>query len=168
MATTYTLIDKATVGSGGVSSVTFSSIPQTYTDLKVVISARGSTSGVDPTGYISFNGSTSTFTFKWLYGTGSAAGSTSGSTGQNWDYNGSTSTASTFGNAEIYIPNYTSSNNKSFSIDTVQENNATYGSEIMGAALWSTGSAITTIAFSPQSGTFNEFSTFYLYGIKNS
>jgi len=46
MATTYTLISSVTVGSGGAATMTFSSIPQTYTDLLVRVSARNtSTSG---------------------------------------------------------------------------------------------------------------------------
>ena len=40
MATTLNLISKQTVGSAGASSITFSNIPQTYTDLKVIISGR--------------------------------------------------------------------------------------------------------------------------------
>ena len=42
MANTYELISSVTVGAGGTTSVSFASIPQTYTDLKLVGSARGS------------------------------------------------------------------------------------------------------------------------------
>lgn len=169
MATsTYNLIASQIVGAGGASSITFSSIPQTYTDLKLIASARETASSIDPTGYITFNGSSSTFSYEWLYGTGSGTGTTSGSNNQLWDDNGSTATANTFGNAEFYITNYTSSNNKSFSFETIQENNATYGSQIIGAGLWSTTSAITSIGLAPSSGTFVQYSSFYLYGIKNS
>ena len=42
MATTYTLISSVTVGSGGAASIEFTSIPSTYTDLVLKLSARSS------------------------------------------------------------------------------------------------------------------------------
>jgi hypothetical protein len=40
MAATYKLIETVTVGSGGAANIEFTSIPQTYTDLKLVISGK--------------------------------------------------------------------------------------------------------------------------------
>jgi len=168
---TYTLIQSATLttsaatitlGSGGT-------IPQTYADLKLVASVRETSAQIDPTAYISFNGSSTNFSYKWLYGAGSGGyGSAGGSSNQLWDDNGSSATSNTFGFAVFYIPNYTNSNYKSFSFETIQENNGNYGSQILGAGLWSTSSAITSITLSPASGNFVTYSNFYLYGIKNS
>ena len=82
---------------------------------------------------------------------------------------GATATASTFGNGDIYIPNYAGSNYKSASADTVSENNASTGYDDMTAGLWSNTAAITSIAISSfTSSTIIQYSTFYLYGIKNS
>ena len=166
---TMTLIASNTVGSGGVSSVTFSSIPQTgYTDLvlKSSMRATGATSG----GFLTFNGSTTGYSEKLLYGTGSVAGSASNSgAGFVWVFETvlSTYTANTFSNNEIYIPNYTSSNNKSVSADNVQENNATGSNQYLVAGLWSNTAAITSINIASGS-SFDQYSTFYLYGISNS
>jgi hypothetical protein len=165
MANTYTLIDKVTVGSGGAASVTFSSIPQTFTDLKILASVRNTNTNNEFA--LTFNGNATSYSSKVLYGTGSVAASYNGGS-TSMDGNPSTPsnyTASVFSNNEIYIPNYTSSNNKSVSMDGVQENNATLSLAQLGAGLWSNSAAITSITLT---AALAEFSTFYLYGIKNS
>lgn len=165
MATTMTLIAKQTVGSGGAASVTFSNIPDSYTDLKVLTSVRNTSSG--NSFQLSFNGSNANFSNTRLYANGSVAVSYAGS--DVFVYaNTSSQTASTFNNAEIYIPNYRSSNNKTMSIDTVVENNATANEMSLIAGIWSQTSPITSIGFTPYTGTFAEYTEFYLYGISNS
>jgi hypothetical protein len=165
MTTTMQLIAKQTVGSGGASSVTFSNIPQTYTDLKVVTSVRNTTTA--NSFQLSFNGSNANFTNKRLYANGTSAVSYDGS--DVFVYaSRSSDTANTFNNAEIYIPNYTSSNQKSISIDQVTENNATANEMSLVAGIWSQTAAINSIGFAPYSGTLAEGCTFYLYGISNS
>lgn len=170
----YIKIASNTVGAGGVASVTFSSIPATYTDLVIRLSARTTTNPESSnwTSYqISFNGSATSFTMKSVFGTGSAASSNTSSGGVSnipgWT-NSSVSTASTFSNGEIYIPNYASSNNKSFSGDNVSEMNATAAIAVLTAGLWSNTAAITSITLQPPSGNWDQYSTFILYGIKNS
>jgi hypothetical protein len=79
--------------------------------------------------------------------------------------NTSSQTASTFNNADIYVPNYTSSTNKSISIDTVVENNATANEMSFIAGLWSQTAAINSISFAPYTGDFAANSTFSLYGL---
>ena len=165
---TMTLIASNTVGSGGVSSVTFSSIPQTYTDLVIKISARGNSTGNYDQLLFTFNGSTTSFTGKYIEGTGSTANSYSG--GRYVFVNGNAATTNTFGNAEVYIPNYAGSQNKSYSLDDVGENNATNALSHLTAGLWSNTAAITSITL--DTGAYGngilQYSTFYLYGIKNS
>ena len=164
MANTYTLIASNTVGSGGAASVTFSSIPATYTDLVVKMSARSSSTNAEGV-YISLNGSAANFTGRYLLGDG-----TSASSGVLAQYVGSifaaVGTANTFNNTDIYLPNYTSSNYKSFSVDNVAENNATTGYQNLIAGLWSITSTITSLTLTCTG--FVQYSTFYLYGIKNS
>jgi hypothetical protein len=171
MPNTYTLIASNTVGSGGVSSVTFSSIPSTYTDLLIKLSARCDNAGVTGNMAIEFNSSSSSFSRKIVRGNGSAASSTGASDNYIGDIVGNAATSSTFSNTDIYIPNYAGSNNKSLSIDTVTENNATEAWQYMVASLWSDSSAITSIKLTSYAAHFTNFlqySTFYLYGIKNS
>ena len=146
----------------------FTSIPATYTDLVVKVSARDDRALTVDGVLISFNGSTSNFTNKYLDGDGA---STSSGTIARLTANapGATATGSVFGNGEIYIPNYASSNYKSFSGDSVTENNATAALAGLFANLWSDTAAITSITLTPSNGTlFDQYSTAYLYGISNA
>ena len=168
MTTTMQLIAKQTVGANNASSVTFSNIPQTYTDLKLVISARGTTSGTSESIRVLPNGSSSSLTYVQLQGTGSAAFSGTGTYWYLGEMPANSATSSTFGSADIYIPNYTGSNNKSANSDNVQENNTSTAYANLNALLWSNTAAITSLTIQPNSNNFVEYSTFYLYGISNS
>jgi hypothetical protein len=173
MATTYTLISSVTVGAGGAADITFSSIPQTYTDLVLKLSTRGTAADDRRQLLISYNGSTSSFTGIRLYGEDNItdSDSLSGASGYSIGItNAANSTASTFGNAEIYIPNYSGSNNKSSSTDSVFEQNSSTRYDLwMTATLWSNSSAITSIAITISSGSnIAQYSTAYLYGISNA
>lgn len=165
MSNSYVLLEKVVVPAAGASSVTFANIPQTgYTDLKVVWSSRTTASSTSGNDVISINGSSASFTGRRLYGSGSSAASDTVTTwaGFNSANNG---TASTFGNTEIYFPNAFGSTNKSYSIDTVQEQNGTTAYSALSAGLWSNTAAITSITLTPDSGNYAANSTFYLYGI---
>jgi hypothetical protein len=167
MPNNYILLERIELAASA-ASVTFSNIPQTgYTDLKVVISSRSTGGGSAWSDIIiKPNNSTTSISTRVLYGTGSAAASTTFTTGIPAVGEGTTGTASTFGNAEIYIPNYTSSNFKSFSADSVSENNATSSLAQLGAMLWSDTAAITSLVFTDfNSGNFVSGSTFSLYGL---
>ena len=153
-------IETVTVGSGGAASITFSAIPDTYTDLYLVVSGRNS---VDNYFSLRFNGLTTNLTSKALIGTGSAVSSSSYSFIPIHD--GYTSyTASTFGSSSIYIPNYTSAIAKSVSVDSVSENNATATGMRIVAGLWNSTSAITSIQL-VSAGSFQQYSSASLYGI---
>lgn len=177
MATTLNLISKQTLGAA-VSSVTFSNIPQTYTDLKILVSARDDRSGqpnTDLSIQVGLNGTINTgsiYSARQLYGSGSTAGSQSSAT--TYMYvgmaTGPTSTSNTFGSTEIYIPNYTSSNNKTVSVSGVSENNAVVAYAVLNAGLISTSNAITDVKISAVygSGNYQSGSTFYLYGVSSS
>jgi len=168
MAQNMKLIEAKTIGAGGVAAIDFTAIPQTYTDLKIVMSVRGDQAATYASAFISFNGSSTGFVNKFVYGEGATAAGFGGNTNQIADQNGDTSTANTFSNAEIYIPNYTLSNFKSFSVDSVTENNATTAFAELGA-LVGPSAAITSITISPNSTKkWLEHSTFYLYGISNA
>ena len=170
MANTMTLIQSVTVPSGGSASIDFTSIPSTYTDLCVLVSTRN-TSGNYDSSYLRFNSSATGYSTKYLVGDGSAASSGNGGSTQilmAFITDGSTNTANTFGNASVYIPNYAGSNYKSVSIDGAAETNATGVGMGLTAGLWSNTSAITAVNIISASGTFAQYSTAYLYGIRNS
>jgi hypothetical protein len=170
MANTYTLISSNTVGSGGAASVTFSSIPATYTDLLLRSSVRNTgSSGLSFA--IQYNGSTTNYSGRYLEGSGAAASSgtiASTSFNQAGLMPVSTYTASTFGSNDLYIPNYTASQNKSSSLDATTENNAATSYIDLIANLWADTTAISSMYIYAPAGSFAQYSTFYLYGIKNS
>lgn len=171
MANTYTLIASSVVGSGGASTIDFTSIPSTYTDLLIFASVRDNAAQINEDLLLRFNGSSSSYTNKNLYGSGSATGSNSPFTDKIYGgaIPGANSTASSFSNNVIYIPNYAGSSYKSVSVDAVQENNATTAYMNLLAGLWSNTAAITSISLFPTpSANFVQYSTAYLYGIKNS
>lgn len=167
MATTYTLIDKTTLGSAQ-ASFEFTSIPSTYTDLLVVVSCRLSRATNGGQLNVNFNGVSTNLSEKNMWGNGSSAVSGT-DVGLVALVPGGNTTASTFSNFQLYIPNYTSSNYKSWSVDFVSENNATAGYDGFVAGLWSSTSAINAIKFIDNgAGNLAADSSFYLYGIKNS
>lgn len=158
------LIQHVTVGAGGAASITFSGIPQTFTDLYLVVSLRSAASNEDFG--ISLNGSTSSFSNNYLFGNGS--GPASGTVYGNLISAAPTTgfTANTFSNAAVYIPRYRSANNKSLSVDTVSENNATRGIQLINAILWSQTAAINTIGiYQLNSNAIVQHSSASLYGI---
>ncbi len=165
MATTYTLINSTTVGSGGSSSVTFTSIPSTYTDLVIKMSTRQTTAAVYGILEISINGTSTNESYRMIEGNGSTASSNNGAFIYVGAGVGASATTNTFSNFELYFPNYTSSNYKSISIDGVGENNATTAYANLQAGLWSNSSPITSISLE---SNFVQYSTFYLYGISNT
>jgi hypothetical protein len=173
MPNTFVLIATTTVGSGGAASIDFTSIPATYTDLKVLICARCTTATATLGLRATVNGSVLTYADIYLQGSGSTGVASGSDTGGTFWYlgelPGSTATASTFGNVELNIPNYRSANHKAMNCDGVQENNlagTTYGTFVAG--LWSTTDAINRITLAPASNNFAEFSSASLYGIKSS
>jgi len=173
MPTTFTKIASVTVGAGGASSIDFTSIPSTYTDLCVKVSCRGSDAATVFSLLLRLNSdSGSNYSYRNLYAdTSNVPRSTSSTTSfiHLWSSNGNTTTANTFSNTELYIPNYAGSALKSVSAQNQAENNATDAYNSMTAGLWSSTSAITSInLLEGSSGVFMQYSTATLYGIKNS
>ena len=178
MANTYTLISSNTLSSSA-ASVTFSSIPATYTDLVLRISARLAVYASDVA--IQFNSdTTSNYSRTTLQGDGATAtsGRTSNSTYTNWlgMANSTTpATANTFSNYELYIPNYTTTGSKQPGGFGVTESNISTGDYTTWitteAGLYRGTAAISTILLdptTPSGGSFITGSSFYLYGIKKN
>ena len=172
MANTYTLISSNVLASSA-ASVTFSSIPATYTDLVLRFSARDDRSSASDSYTLQFNTDTATnYSFTRLLGDGATASSSNASSSAPTIAGvvvGSTAAANTFSSNEIYIPNYLASTNKPLSIINANENNTTSAGMEAHAYLWRNTSAINQIVLKPFLGTnFVATSSFYLYGIKNS
>ena len=168
MATYIQIGSTVTVGSGGASYIEFTGIPATYTDLVLKTSLRSNRSLEFDSTTIQFNTtSSSNYTQRMVYGDGAAAASLTSAAITFFYATGSTATSNTFGNGEIYIPNYAGSSYKSVSMDSVSENNATTALAALNAGLWSDTSAITSIRLTVGGGTLlTQYSSASLYGIK--
>jgi hypothetical protein len=165
MATYIQIGSTVTVGAGGAANIEFTSIPATYTDLLVKVSARNTST--NDYFWIRFNGVSTNLSGRALAGEGS--GTPSSFTLEPYGrMNGSGTTGSTFAITDIYIPNYAGSTNKSLSTDSVSENNGTTAFAVLHAGLWSNTAAITTITLVPTGNNFAQYSTASLYGISKS
>jgi len=163
-------IETVTVPSGGQPSIIFNNIPQTYTDLVILLSARTDRTGANIDGvYPFFNNDTivGNYSGRRIIGNGSTATSNT-YTGVITAANDLTTYA--FGNAIIYIPNYRSANNKSFTVDAVNENNATIAYTTLSALLWNNTAPISTITLRTEDGVSKllQHSTATLYGITSA
>jgi len=175
MPTTYQLISSNTL-STTAASVTFSSIPATYTDLIIKVSARnaGTANAYPSIMRVRLNSDTSSiYSSTYVYGQDNAAGSFNESNTDRigaYASNSNTSTSNTFSNVEIYIPSYTASQNRSVSVNGAAEINATTANiNAASAGLYRSTTAVSSITLS--SGNSQDFvsgSSFDLYGIKNS
>jgi hypothetical protein len=150
------------------ASVTFDNIPQTgYTDLKIVASTRCSRAAVDVEAYIKFNGNSSNYSYRLLFGTGASTGSQTNTTFPPFITNCASSTANTFSSTTIDIPNYTQSTNKLMSMETLAESATATVNSFLVAGSWANSSAITSIELYPFSDSWVAGSTFSLYGVAN-
>ena len=144
----YQLIETISVGAGGAASIEFTGIDQTGVDLQVVVSARTNSTGPLSNIKVTLNNDTgSNYSYKYLIGSGSAAQSGGGSFTGLLGITGTTqaTTANTFANSQIYIPNYSGASVKSVSAESVQENNGTNSYQHITAGSWNNTAAITSI-----------------------
>ena len=165
MAATYTPIATTTLGSAA-SSVTFSSISGSYTDLRLVI-VPTATSGSTTYIALQFNGDTGT-TYSETYMTGSGTAATSArDSSVNATYLYNTGAPTTAGQLVVTTDIMNYSNATTYKTLLSRSNNAgAFTNAYVG--LWRSTSAITSIVISPVggSGTYASGSTFTLYGIK--
>jgi hypothetical protein len=159
------LIESKTLGTAA-AEIEFTSIPQTFTDLVLFVSARSTVNDDNGGSTISLrpNSATANRTMLRFLGTGSGVVSTT-DTNIFLQMSNSAQTANTFGNTSVYTPNYSGSTNKTFSVDSVQENNATFSLQALNAGLWSDTAAITSILLVSFGGNFVAGTMVSLYGV---
>ncbi len=174
MPATYKLIGSQTL-STTTGTVTFSSIPQTYTDLKIKCSVRTAQSNFYDNLVMYFNGSNSGFTTLRFTSAWNSTPTSSSDllTGLPYMYvgesNGNTAGSSLFADFEIYVPNYTNTvQYKTVSSVNVHTNNTTTGFSGIHQSQWSNSAAITSISFTNTSGNMLANTTISVYGIKNT
>jgi hypothetical protein len=169
---TMTAIQTVTVGAGGAASISFSNIPQTYTDLCIVVSSRKSLSTGLGYSSINFNGDTgSNYGYVFLNGAGTTVyqNLSSPATFLFFSSDDQANTANTFGSASIYIPNYVSNIGfKSVYTHCVSENNSAASAYMdIHSGLWRSTSSITSVVLADlvTGSSFVQYSTATLYGV---
>lgn len=167
---TYEPIAKYTVASD-VTSYSVTSIPGTYTDLRVVLNARSTLSpSQDSLWSITFNSDTATnYSSTMLRGNGSAASSLaqSSATAARLGYALTAGAGSNMYSSIIFdIFNYAGSTNKTFLSNTAADwNGGGYTARIVG--LWRSTSAITSFTLTDNNAAnVATGTTITLYGIK--
>jgi hypothetical protein len=162
------------VGATPVSAINFNNIPQTFTDLKLVISPRTGYTGNMASGQSLFtNVSTNVFSARTIISDNVNALRTVVGTAQSgWNIgdtmaNGSSATANVFGTTTVYIPNYTSTTKyKQVKMESFADD-LTYSYSYIepGGGQYASNAAV--LSLSVGSGGFNyiQYSTFTLYGI---
>lgn len=161
-----------TVPSGGLSTITFNNIPQTYQHLQIRYVARDSRAATEDYVSIRFNNdSSSNYLIHLLYGDGAnayGASATAQTASALGVIPGASASASIFGAGIADIIDYVSaSKNKTIrSIGHTDQNGA--GQIRLYSGLWLSTSAVSSIQLFPYtaSQTFDQYSTFALYGIK--
>jgi hypothetical protein len=158
MAATYTPIASITLNAT-VSSVTFNSIPQTYTDL-VIVTSGTSTAGAQMT--LRLNGATTNYSSNCLSGNGSSVDSRfiTGLTYIQLGYHDYFTSSQS--NATTHIMNYANTTTNKTVLN--RTNNAAVGVGL-SAGLYRSTAAITTIELLPLASTWVSGTTFNMYGI---
>lgn len=162
MAATYTPIASVTLGANA-STVTFSSIPQTYTDLILIVSAAGTATN-DP--YLRVNSDSGTnYSYTTLTGNGTNASSAraTNQTTISINYFGSDST--TLGNNARVIEFLNYSNTTTYKTILARGGRGNTDGLALMVNLWRSTAAISSIVYYPGSGSLLSGSTFNLYGI---
>jgi hypothetical protein len=166
----YVQIASAVVDSSGASSITFSSIPGTFTHLQIRAMARGSNASVACDGLVTFNASSTGYYMHQLYGVGAGTPTASyDSTATYTDqfyFTGASASASIFGVGIMDILDYANTN-KYKTTRTLGGNDTNGGGlAIMRSGLWQSSLAISSITITAVSGNFVQYSQFSLYGVR--
>lgn len=169
--TAYDSIATTTVGAGGSSSVTFSSIPATYQHLQLRWIARSDRAAAQDFVDIRFNSDTgANYAAHLLYGDGataSAAAYVSNTSAGVIFMPASTATASVFGTGVMDILDYANTNKyKTTRILGGTDINGS-GRIVLGSGVWMNTAAVTTLTIiTDNASTYSQYSSFALYGIK--
>jgi hypothetical protein len=169
-----TKIAQVDVGSGGASSISFSSIPATYTDLQILLSCKTTNAG---NGIILLNINSitsSTYTTEQLRGESGVSAIYQGGWGLNTSTvlgltGGTNVTANTFASFNIYIPNYAVNSTKYFSSEYAKESNdITLYENGISTGNQTSSAIISSIQLTAFTVNFAQYSSATLYGISKS
>lgn len=170
MPNTLTKIASYTAPTGGGNGVGFTSIPQTYTDLIIKASVRSITSGGYDSLGMYLNGSQANISNTFLIGSGTGISSSRSTYRAFSTINSALNNATVFTSISISILNYTSNNFKPILFETALDGAQSAAFPQLVSGLWSNTAAINSVTFDTATSGQNlaEFTTFTLYGIKNT
>ena len=159
------------VGAGGVNTVIFNDIPQTYKHLQIRVLARDSRSNASSNIEWRYNGDTgNNYTSHILYGAGSgsavAAVDLNLSTQSAIRIAGGTAPANVFGVGVIDILDYNNTTKHKVSRTLSGHDQNGDGQLYFTSGLWNNTAAITSITFVPTTTNIAQYTRFSLYGIK--
>jgi hypothetical protein len=161
----YDSIATTTVGGGGAASVTFSSIPSTYTHLQIRLSGNAGSSDT----FYRLNGDTgSNYIRHYLYGSGTsaAAGASLAQSSGSLGYIAVTADTNIFGAAVFDLLDYANTNKYKTTRSLTGYDNNGGGLIVLYSGLWLNTAAVTSITVLPNTGNFNQYTSVALYGIK--
>jgi hypothetical protein len=169
--TSYESIQTVTVGAGGSSSISFTSIPSTYKHLQVRYIARSAISDVSDNIWSRFNSDTgSNYTYHLIEGTGSSVSAGAGSSQTRNLFGrcaGNTASSNVFGAAVIDILDYSDTNKFTTIRNLAGDDNNGNGSMRFESGLWRNTAAVNALTITTNaSDNFLQYSQFALYGIK--
>jgi hypothetical protein len=168
-ASSYESIATVTIGSGGATDVTFNSIPATYTHLQIRGITRAATHG---TMWARFNAVTSS-SYSWHYLEGDGANPNIGANASDTRMfmgriNIASDTANAFSASVLDILDYANTN-KTKVIRSLDGNDTNGGGNVgLYSGMYNSTNAITSVTLAPQSGNWNQYTSFALYGIKGA
>ncbi len=170
----YESIATVAVGSGGTSTVSFTSIPSTYKHLQIRALIRTANPGELSALKMTFNSDSSSsnyVTLHQLYSFGSSVAAQA-STGNGWIYQsylaGANAAANRFGGLVTDILDYTSTNKNKTTRTLAGTDQNGVGAITFSSGLWMNSStAINRIDIVDDStGNISQYSHFALYGIR--
>jgi hypothetical protein len=173
----YDSIATVTVGSGGSSSVSFTSIPSTYTHLQLRILGRGNRTSYDTESFVlrANSDSGANYATHQLVAVASsvlASGSASTTGASIGRFPSNSITANVFGVAVVDILDYANTNKYKTirNLGGIEDNDVSGLAELgVYSSLWMNTSAISSLTFTSGGGTLiTQYSSFALYGIKGA
>lgn len=169
----YESIATTTVGAGGTSTITFSSIPSTYKHLQIrAIARKTATGGIENLDRVTLNSDTgANYSDHFLYSTGAALFTNADVNNtfmivSDSSNNTSGAAANVYAATVLDILDYTNTNKyKTLRSFCGLDNNGS-GACIITSGSWRNTAAITTVTITPNANDFMQYSQFALYGIR--
>lgn len=156
--------------TGNTASISFNSIPQSYTDLIVFISGRTNLNVYRDDMAIYFNSNSNGYSYRGIRrfenGAINPLSGNNGSFGAIFSVSGASATTNSFSNTKFTITNYTGSSPKPYTFEAVMGNNSTNSDIYIGTGFWNNSSAVTSVSFSSLNGnSWVANTTATLYGV---